>query len=278
MGPVLVVVGLVVAAVGALVWLGVPLGRLPGDIAIEREQRSASTCPITTSLARERRFHARQLAAAALGGAGTSRRSMAIKSDRWIREMALEHGMIEPFEDRQVRAGRRLVRRLSSYGYDIRVADEFKVFTNINNTVIDPKNFDPQSFVDIKADVCIVPPNSFALARTVEYFRIPRDVLTICLGKSTYARCGIIVNVTPFEPEWEGHVHDRDLQHHAAAGEDLRQRRHRAGAVLPERRAAARCPTRTRRASTRSSAASRCRRSERGLGTRDLRASGRTQA
>ena len=119
--------------------------------------------------------------------------------------MALEHGMIEPFEDRQVREGV-VSYGLSSYGYDIRVADEFKVFTNINSTVIDPKQFDPRSFVDIKTDVCIVPPNSFALARTIEYFRIPRDVLTVCLGKSTYARCGIIVNVTPFEPEWEGHV------------------------------------------------------------------------
>ncbi|HEX5217694.1 MAG TPA: dCTP deaminase [Vicinamibacterales bacterium] len=130
---------------------------------------------------------------------------MAIKADRWIRKMALEHGMIEPFVDSQVREGV-VSYGLSSYGYDIRVADEFKVFTNINNTVIDPKNFDPQSFVDIKKDVCIVPPNSFALARTIEYFRIPRDVLTVCLGKSTYARCGIIVNVTPFEPEWEGYV------------------------------------------------------------------------
>jgi dCTP deaminase len=130
---------------------------------------------------------------------------MSIKSDRWIREMSQKHGMIEPFVDSQVRAGV-VSYGLSSYGYDIRVADEFKVFTNINNTVIDPKNFDPRSFVDIKADVCIVPPNSFALARTIEYFRIPRDVLTICLGKSTYARCGIIVNVTPFEPEWEGFV------------------------------------------------------------------------
>ena len=119
--------------------------------------------------------------------------------------MALDHGMIEPFVDEQVRAGV-VSYGLSSYGYDIRVADEFKVFTNINSTVIDPKNFDPRSFVDVKSDVCIVPPNSFALARTVEYFRIPRDVLTICLGKSTYARCGIIVNVTPFEPEWEGTV------------------------------------------------------------------------
>jgi dCTP deaminase len=130
---------------------------------------------------------------------------MSIKSDRWIRRMALDHGMIEPFVDEQVRAGV-VSYGLSSYGYDIRVADEFKVFTNINSTVIDPKNFDPRSFVDVKSDVCIVPPNSFALARTVEYFRIPRDVLTICLGKSTYARCGIIVNVTPFEPEWEGFV------------------------------------------------------------------------
>jgi dCTP deaminase len=130
---------------------------------------------------------------------------MAIKSDKWIRKMSREHGMIEPFVDTQVSAGI-VSYGLSSYGYDIRVADEFKIFTNINNTVIDPKNFDPRSFVDIKADVCIVPPNSFALARTIEYFRIPRDVLTVCLGKSTYARCGIIVNVTPFEPEWEGFV------------------------------------------------------------------------
>jgi dCTP deaminase len=130
---------------------------------------------------------------------------LAIKADRWIRRMALEHGMIEPFVDSQVRTGV-VSFGLSSYGYDIRVADEFKIFTNINNTVIDPKNFDPRSFVDIRADVCIVPPNSFALARTIEYFRIPRDVLTVCLGKSTYARCGIIVNVTPFEPEWEGFV------------------------------------------------------------------------
>ena len=119
--------------------------------------------------------------------------------------MALEHGMIEPFEDRQVREGV-ISYGLSSYGYDIRVADEFKVFTNINNTVVDPKNFDDRSFVNMKTDVCIIPPNSFALSRTVEYFRIPRDVLTVCVGKSTYARCGLIVNVTPFEPEWEGFV------------------------------------------------------------------------
>jgi len=128
-----------------------------------------------------------------------------IKSDRWIKEMALAHGMIEPFEDRQVRDGV-ISYGLSSYGYDIRVADEFKVFTNINSTVVDPKNFDARSFVDVKSEVCIIPPNSFALSRTVEYFRIPRDVLTVCVGKSTYARCGLIVNVTPFEPEWEGFV------------------------------------------------------------------------
>jgi dCTP deaminase len=128
-----------------------------------------------------------------------------IKADRWIKKMSLEHGMIEPFEDRQVRQGV-ISYGLSSYGYDIRVADEFKVFTNINSTVVDPKNFDNRSFVDVKADVCIIPPNSFALAKTVEYFRIPRNVLTVCVGKSTYARCGLIVNVTPFEPEWEGYV------------------------------------------------------------------------
>jgi dCTP deaminase len=130
---------------------------------------------------------------------------MAIKNDRWIKRMALEHAMIEPFVESQTCAGV-VSYGVSSYGYDIRVADEFKVFTNIYNTVVDPKAFDPRSFVDIKADVCIIPPNSFALARTIEYFRIPRDILTVCLGKSTYARCGIIVNVTPFEPEWEGNV------------------------------------------------------------------------
>jgi dCTP deaminase len=134
---------------------------------------------------------------------------MSIKSDKWIRRMAAEKGLIEPFQSDQVREvkGERVISfGTSSYGYDIRCADEFKIFTNINSAVVDPKNFDNNSFVDLKADVCIVPPNSFALARTVEYFRIPRDILTICLGKSTYARCGIIVNVTPLEPEWEGHV------------------------------------------------------------------------
>jgi dCTP deaminase len=134
---------------------------------------------------------------------------MSIKSDRWIREMADKHKMIEPFERGQVRekAGHKIVSYgVSSYGYDVRCADEFKIFTNINSTIVDPKNFDPKSFVDVRGDTCVIPPNSFALARTVEYFRIPRNVLVICLGKSTFARCGIIVNVTPLEPEWEGHV------------------------------------------------------------------------
>lgn len=134
---------------------------------------------------------------------------MSIKSDKWIRRMAEQHGMIEPFEPGQVREmnGKKIVSfGTSSYGYDIRCSNEFKLFTNINSTIVDPKNFDSNSFVDVVGDSCIIPPNSFALARTVEYFRIPRNVLTICLGKSTYARCGIIVNVTPFEPEWEGYV------------------------------------------------------------------------
>jgi len=134
---------------------------------------------------------------------------MSIKSDKWIRQMAEQHRMIEPFERGQIKmdGDRRLISYgTSSYGYDVRCADEFKVFTNINSTIVDPKNFDSRSFIDVKANECIIPPNSFALARTVEYFRIPRKVLTICLGKSTYARCGIIVNVTPLEPEWEGHV------------------------------------------------------------------------
>ena len=128
---------------------------------------------------------------------------MPVKSDRWIRTMALEHGMIEPFESGQVRSGS-ISYGLSSFGYDIRVAPEFKVFTNVHNLVVDPKEFDERSFVDVKGRDCIIPPNSFALARTVEHFRIPRDVLVLCVGKSTYARCGIIVNVTPLEPTWEG--------------------------------------------------------------------------
>lgn len=134
---------------------------------------------------------------------------MSIKSDKWIRRMVQANGMIEPFEPQQVRytdTGKIISHGTSSYGYDVRCAREFKVFTNINSAIVDPKNFNPASFVDVTSDVCIIPPNSFALARSVEYFRIPRDVLVICLGKSTYARCGIIVNVTPLEPEWEGHV------------------------------------------------------------------------
>jgi len=128
-----------------------------------------------------------------------------IKSDRWIRQLALEQGMIKPFEERQVRSAV-ISYGLSSYGYDLRIADEFKIFTNINNTIVDPKAFDPRSFVDYQGPVCIVPPNSFVLGRSVEYFKIPRNVLTLCVGKSTYAPCGIITNVTPFEPEWEGFV------------------------------------------------------------------------
>ncbi len=127
-----------------------------------------------------------------------------VKNDRWIKEAAKE-GMIDPFNSKQARKGV-ISYGVSSYGYDMRIGDEFKIFTNINNTVVDPKKFDPDSFVDYKGDVCIIPPNSFALARSVEYFKIPRDVLVICLGKSTYARCGLVVNVTPLEPEWEGHV------------------------------------------------------------------------
>ncbi|HEY6247900.1 MAG TPA: dCTP deaminase [Pyrinomonadaceae bacterium] len=134
---------------------------------------------------------------------------MSIKSDKWIRRMANEYQMIDPFEPDQVKQveGRRIVSYgTSSYGYDIRCADEFKLFTNINSTIVDPKEFDEKNFVNFKGDSVVIPPNSFALARTVEYFRIPRNVLTVCLGKSTYARCGILVNVTPFEPEWEGYV------------------------------------------------------------------------
>ena len=135
---------------------------------------------------------------------------MSIKSDKWIKEMAESHKMIEPYQAGQVRKGENDERLISygtsSYGYDVRCSSEFKVFTNIHSATVDPKNFDEDRFVDVKSDVCVIPPNSFALASTIEYFRIPRNVLTICLGKSTYARCGIIVNVTPLEPEWEGHV------------------------------------------------------------------------
>lgn len=134
---------------------------------------------------------------------------MAIKSDKWIRRMALEEDMITPFADSQVRyhGDQRIITYgTSSYGYDVRCAKEFKIFTNINSAIVDPKNFRPDSFVDVKSDICIIPPNSFALAHTIEYFKIPRNIMTICVGKSTYARCGIIVNVTPLEPEWEGHI------------------------------------------------------------------------
>jgi len=130
---------------------------------------------------------------------------MSIKSDRWIRQMCLEQQMITPFAEKQVREGV-ISFGVSSYGYDVRIADEFKIFTNVNSTIVDPKNMDPASMVDFRGPVAIIPPNSFALGRTVEYFRIPRNVLAACVGKSTYARCGIITNVTPFEPEWEGHV------------------------------------------------------------------------
>src|SRR5574340_128484 len=130
---------------------------------------------------------------------------MSVKNDRWIRKMVKEHDMINPFAESQVREGV-ISYGLSSYGYDLRVADEFKIFTNVNSTIVDPKHFDERSFVEFKGPVCIIPPNSFALARSVEYFRIPRSILTICVGKSTYARCGIIVNVTPLGPEWEGFV------------------------------------------------------------------------
>jgi len=157
-------------------------------------------CPFTGGPSRLRRH----------GASFREQQRMSIKSDKWIRRMAQEQRMIEPFEPGQVRHaadGHKIVSYgTSSYGYDIRCANEFKIFTNVHSTVVDPKNFDEKSFVDFKGDVCIIPPNSFALARTVEYFRIPRSVLTVCLGKSTYARCGIIVNVTPFEPEWEGYV------------------------------------------------------------------------
>ena len=136
---------------------------------------------------------------------------MSIKPDTWIRFMAQNSGMIEPFADRQVRtnesaSGKIVSYGVSSYGYDLRIANEFKVFTNINNSIVDPKEFNEESFVSVQSNVCTIPPNSFALARSIEYFRIPRNILTICLGKSTYARCGIIINVTPLEPEWEGHV------------------------------------------------------------------------
>jgi dCTP deaminase len=176
-----------------------------GADAPRRKHMSASTARL---VARQRPLRANQ-PFELQPNCGISSWVMAIKSDNWIRRMAEQHGMIEPFEPQLVnRAGDKKVVSYgtSSYGYDVRCAREFKVFTNLHSTVVDPKNFDPKAFVDVVGDECIIPPNSFALARTVEYFRIPRSVLTICLGKSTYARCGIIVNVTPLEPEWEGHV------------------------------------------------------------------------
>ncbi len=159
---------------------------------------------------------------------------MAIKSDTWIREQALQYGMIAPFSEKQVREGV-ISYGLSSYGYDLRVSDEFKIFTNVNSAIIDPKKFDERSFVTVQAESVIVPPNSFALARSVEYFKIPRDVLTICVGKSTYARCGIIVNVTPFEPEWEGFVTLEISNTTPLPAKDLRQRGSVPDPVLPVR-------------------------------------------
>ncbi len=174
-----------------------------------RTSRKMQFLPLLAGLQRSGRAdldRLNQIEAAEKGpsGARTAGRDMAIKSDRWIREHALK-GMIEPFSEKQVREGV-VSYGLSSYGYDLRVSDEFRIFTNVNSAVVDPKHFDERSFVTVQAESILVPPNSFALARSVEYFRIPRDVLTICVGKSTYARCGIIVNVTPFEPEWEGFV------------------------------------------------------------------------
>ena len=160
---------------------------------------------------------------------------MSVKPDRWIRKMALEHKMIEPFEDRQVRDGV-ISYGVSSYGYDIRVADEFRIFTNVNSTIVDPKHFDPRSLVEFKGAECLVPPNSFALGRSVEYFRIPRNVLTICLGKSTYARCGIIVNVTPVRAGMGGFRYAGNQQYHSASRKDLRQRRAVPGSLLRVRR------------------------------------------
>jgi dCTP deaminase len=159
---------------------------------------------------------------------------MSIKSDRWIRKMCLEQRMIEPFEEKQVRTGV-ISYGVSSYGYDIRIADEFKIFTNVNSTIVDPKNMDPATMVDFKGPVCIIPPNSFALGRTVEYFRVPRNVLCTCVGKSTYARCGIITNVTPVRARMGG-IRDMEISNTTPSREDLFERRHRAGAVLRERR------------------------------------------
>jgi dCTP deaminase len=189
---------------------------------------------------------------------------MSIKSDKWIRMMATEYRMIEPYEPGQIKEveGKRIVSYgTSSYGYDIRCADEFKLFTNINSTIVDPKEFDEKNFVDIRGDAVIIPPNSFALARTVEYFRIPRNVLTICLGKSTYARCGILVNVTPFEPEWEGYV---TLEFSNTTPHPQRftptKASPRSSSSNPTRTTSAKPPTRIAAANTRANAASHYRR------------------
>ena len=223
------------------------LGELPLDGAIREQADSGRpTVVADPESANAAAFHAiaRRAAGALAASAirGTVKmpdhphrgRVMTIKSDRWIRRMATQ-GMIEPFEAGQVRdvAGQKIVSYgTSSYGYDVRCAPEFKIFTNINSTIIDPKHFDPKNFVDFEGEVCIIPPNSFALARTVEYFRIPRNVMVICLGKSTYARCGIIVNVTPLEPEWEGHVTLEFSNTTPLAGPHLRERGRGAVPVL----------------------------------------------
>src|SRR5437016_2239512 len=174
--------------------------RLPVSASSPRFRRFAKMLFDPTSETRSPRSETRGPTA---NPASESR--MSVMNDRWITKMSREHAMIEPFEDRQVREGV-ISYGVSSYGYDMRVANDYRIFTNVLNSIVDPKNFDPKSFVEFKGDICIVPPNSFALARSVEYFRIPRDVVTITVGKSTYARCGIITNVTPFEPEWEGFV------------------------------------------------------------------------
>jgi len=182
---------------------GVTEGIVP-SARLSPQPRARPGVPIAARCKRPKRLDGPEAESYAAGEDTGCGRPM-IKSDRWIRRMALDKGMIEPFEERQVRRGV-ISYGLSSYGYDLRIADAFKIFTNVFNTVVDPKAFDSRSFVDFQGPVCVIPPNSFALGRSIEYFRIPRNVMTLCVGKSTYARCGIIVNVTPFEPEWEGFV------------------------------------------------------------------------
>ena len=228
MGKTLVLIGLGIAGLGLLIMLGVPLGPAARRLSRPARELLASTFPLD---------HVDHLSILlTLAARVLQTVTMSIKSDTWITRMALEHQMIEPFVDDQVRAGV-ISYGVSSYGYDVRVGDEFKVFTNVYNTSSIRRT-------SIRSRSSTSRPTSASSRRTrsrwrstIEYFRIPRDILTVCLGKSTYARCGIIVNVTPFEPEWEGHVDDRDLEHDAAAGEDLRQRGDRPGALLPERRA-----------------------------------------